>query len=405
MKTVQKSLILFIATTLFSLADTQQVNAQAHVSFQVFYDALSPYGYWVDNPAYGYVWVPTVTADFTPYGTNGYWVYSDVGWTWVSYYSWGWAPFHYGRWFTDPVYGPMWVPGNEWGPGWVSWRRSGEYYGWAPIEPGISINVAYSNGYRVPNDRWRFVHCNDFGRRDINNYYVNRSSNVTIINNTTIINNVHVDHSRNTSYNVGPDRAEVQTRTHVVVTPVAIKESNKPGQSLVKNQLQLYRPQVQKANSNGVKPVPAKVENIKNVKPIGQRSAETKTQSPVNVNNNHPSAPQKNAQVVKHETVKNPRVTQPANSRPAEQRPVEQKQYPRSAQQRPIEQKQNPQPEQQRPVQPRTQEQRPQQQHPRELRMQEQRPTPQRQVHPTERKPQREIHQGAAQNRDENPRH
>ena len=26
---------------------------------------------------------------FTPYSTNGYWVFTNEGWTWVSDYSWG----------------------------------------------------------------------------------------------------------------------------------------------------------------------------------------------------------------------------------------------------------------------------------------------------------------------------
>src|ERR1700752_5301314 len=89
----------------------QKVAAQgASVSFQVFYDNLSPYGTWVESPEYGYVWGPDVGPGFTPYGTNGYWVYTDWGWTWVSNYPWGWAPFHYGRWYSDPVYGQVWVP-------------------------------------------------------------------------------------------------------------------------------------------------------------------------------------------------------------------------------------------------------------------------------------------------------
>jgi hypothetical protein len=41
------------------------------VSYQSFYDALSPYGQWIDNPQYGYVWMPNVGPDFKPYATNG----------------------------------------------------------------------------------------------------------------------------------------------------------------------------------------------------------------------------------------------------------------------------------------------------------------------------------------------
>src|SRR5882672_7602363 len=92
------------------------------VSVSYFYDALSPYGRWVDYPSYGWCWSPAgVAAEWRPY-SDGYWVYSDFGWTWVDYEPWGWAPFHYGRWLEDPQYGWLWVPGTEWAPAWVAWR-------------------------------------------------------------------------------------------------------------------------------------------------------------------------------------------------------------------------------------------------------------------------------------------
>jgi hypothetical protein len=103
-------------------------NQSGDVSYQTFYDNLSPYGQWIDYPNYGYVWSPSVGADFKPYATNGHWVYTDMGWTWASDYNWGWATFHYGRWFYDNSYGWLWVPGYDWAPAWVSWRSSNDYY-------------------------------------------------------------------------------------------------------------------------------------------------------------------------------------------------------------------------------------------------------------------------------------
>ena len=76
---------------------------QDDITYQQFYDDLSPYGNWVNYGSYGYAWVPGVS-NFRPYYTNGYWVYSDYGWTWASNYNWGWAPFHYGRWVNDMSY-------------------------------------------------------------------------------------------------------------------------------------------------------------------------------------------------------------------------------------------------------------------------------------------------------------
>ena len=271
MKSTIKILILFILVNASGLIGTEKVSAQVSVSFQVFYDDLSPYGYWVDNPNYGYVWVPNVSPGFAPYGTNGYWVFTNEGWTWVSNYSWGWAPFHYGRWFYDSYYGWVWVPDTEWGPGWVTWRRSEGYYGWAPIGPGVSMDIAYSNSYNLPYDRWRFVRDRDFGRRDINNYYVRSSNYTTIINNSTVINNIQVNNSRHVRYNAGPDRTEVEKRVGKTFTPIAIKESNRPAQNLNKDQLEIYRPQVQKNISADQKPAPSKVVGWKGNQPTKQQ--------------------------------------------------------------------------------------------------------------------------------------
>ncbi|HEY1959707.1 MAG TPA: DUF6600 domain-containing protein [Polyangiaceae bacterium] len=105
-----------------------------------FRQALAPYGSWVDDPQYGTIWFPSPSAvggDFTPYLTNGHWVY-DNDYTWVSDYDWGWAPFHYGRWFVYPGHGWAWIPGTEYAGAWVTWRNGDDgygYVGWAPTPP------------------------------------------------------------------------------------------------------------------------------------------------------------------------------------------------------------------------------------------------------------------------------
>ena len=144
MKLKIKQLAIALAIVIAALINPKQISAQGNnVNFQVFYDELSPYGDWVDYQNYGYVWIPNVGPDFVPYSTAGYWTLTNYGWTWVSDYDWGWAPFHYGRWSYDNYYGWLWVPGNEWGPSWVNWRRADGYYGWSPMEPGISIYLSF----------------------------------------------------------------------------------------------------------------------------------------------------------------------------------------------------------------------------------------------------------------------
>src|SRR6185436_19910106 len=107
---------------------------------------------------------------------------------------------------------------------------------WAPMGPGISVELSFGGGYRVPDDHWRFVTERDISRSDIDCRYVDRSTNVTIINNSTVINNTYVDNSRHTTYVAGPKRDEVQRVTGTTIKPVAIQENDKPGQTLNNDQ-------------------------------------------------------------------------------------------------------------------------------------------------------------------------
>ena len=312
MRTIRKAVILWILLIGMIGVAPQEATAQASVNFQLFYDNLSPHGYWIDNPNYGYVWVPNVSRGFTPYRTNGYWVYTEAGWTWVSNYSWGWAPFHYGRWFYDSYYGWVWVPDNYWGPAWVSWRYYDGYYGWAPIGPSVSASMAFSNGYNIPHSHWVFVKESNFGRRNISNYYISSANNTTFVNKSKVINNIHVDKTTKVRYNAGPNRAEVQKRSKLALAPVNLRERSRPGQSLSGTELQLYKPRVEKEVSKGRKPAPAIVTRQSEVKSITER---------------------RNEAIAKRKTVQKEKGTQQMNAtRPAANRSRE-TQYQRELQQ------------------------------------------------------------------------
>src|SRR5205814_3952510 len=59
----------------------------ADASYAGFYDALAPYGSWVDVDGYGRCWQPTVEVadpNWQPYLDCGRWVYTDCGWYWMS---------------------------------------------------------------------------------------------------------------------------------------------------------------------------------------------------------------------------------------------------------------------------------------------------------------------------------
>jgi hypothetical protein len=282
MKKNIKVLVLLIMVVIASVIFTKPTSAQQNnVSFQVFYDQLSPYGEWVNYPNWGYVWIPDAGADFVPYSTQGHWILTDDGWAWMSDYSWGWAPFHYGRWDYDQYYGWFWVPGNEWGPAWVSWRRADGYYGWAPLEPGISVSASFGRAYDSHNDHWMFVRDRDIDRTEINHYYINRTDQDRVVRYSSVINNTYVDNRRHTTYVTGPARTDFQKVSGRQVKPVTIQEYNKPGQNISNDHFQIYRPVVIKNTDQRNKPAPARITNLKDVK---QPSERNKTNQQGNLN-------------------------------------------------------------------------------------------------------------------------
>jgi hypothetical protein len=292
---IKKLAIVFAIALAAFLTPKQSFAQHEDVNFQVFYDALSPYGQWVDYKSYGYVWIPDVGSDFVPYSTSGYWVLTDYGWTWVSDYEWGWAPFHYGRWNYDNYYGWLWVPDSEWGPSWVNWRRADGYYGWSPMEPGSSITLSIGMPYDRYNDHWMFVREMDFERHDIHRYSVNQSEHANIFRRSAVINTTYIDNSRHTTYVSGPSRSEVQRVTGRRINPVGIQENNRPGRDVNDGKLNVYRPQVTRNNAVGQKPAPGRVENIKDVKRPSERNASPQPRNVTPQNNNifQPSTPVK----------------------------------------------------------------------------------------------------------------
>ncbi|NWJ49983.1 MAG: hypothetical protein HXX14_03875 [Bacteroidetes bacterium] len=308
--------ILLTMITSFVVMPKQVSAQQAGVSFQVFYDQLSPYGQWVDYPNYGYVWIPDVGTEFVPYSTAGHWILTDDGWTWVSDYDWGWAPFHYGRWDYDNNYGWFWVPDTIWGPSWVNWRSAEGYYGWSPMRPGISLSISFGNNYDRRNDHWTFVRDRDFDRPDINRYYINHFDHDQIIRNSTVINQTYFDNSRHTTYVYGPKREDVQRFSGRSIRPVSIQENNKPGQSVNNGQLRIYRPDIKKNNDRDQKPVPSRLIDLKDVKhPSGRNGSDQPRNN--NPSNNNIRVQQPNT-VIPQNNINVVRPVQPQNTNPTQ---------------------------------------------------------------------------------------
>src|SRR5437868_820830 len=187
-------------------------------SYDTFYTQLDQYGDWRETSDYGYVWQPRQAQSRTwrPY-TDGHWVYTDVGWTWVSEEPFGWATYHYGRWTRLRNIGWVWVPGDEWAPAWVSWRKSNDYVGWAPLPPearfdrGTGIHNWSDSYYDVGPDQYCFVETKQFGAPRLENAVVPSERNVTIVNQTTNVTNI--TYNNTTIVNQGPSYDEIRTQT------------------------------------------------------------------------------------------------------------------------------------------------------------------------------------------------
>jgi hypothetical protein len=207
-----KRLLIFASACAFALTVFQSGGADVSVNF--FYDNLNG-GNWYQVADYGYVWQPdaATSAEWRPY-TDGYWAYTDVGWTWVSYEDFGWATYHYGRWVRLEDYGWCWVPGYEWGPAWVSWRTGGNYIGWAPLPPEGRGEIVYESRpitghvdveFGIGPAYYNFIDVRFIGEPVLRGHFYDYNQNVVYMNNTVNVTNITYNNS--VVYNYGPDYA------------------------------------------------------------------------------------------------------------------------------------------------------------------------------------------------------
>lgn len=209
------------------------------VSFQSFYDVLSPMGEWIqitkedidedlnDGEGQGYssylegddellfIWRPSVDDGWKPY-MNGKWEYTDHGWLWVSSDKWGNSTYNYGRWWNSPKYGWVWLPGYTWAPAWVRWKVTGNHFGWTALTPKAKWNSdkgITNNNYKYNNNDndWVFVSDANFGE-EINKTNITPSSeNGALVKSGNDIVNITSDNDK--IVNSGPDVNDAEKRT------------------------------------------------------------------------------------------------------------------------------------------------------------------------------------------------
>lgn len=226
-----KKILFAVSMLAFAVSAVPQARG-ADTSIDFIYDNLSG-GNWIEVEGYGYGWQPDLGVsdpNWRPY-SDGYWAYTDYGWTWISYEDFGWATYHYGRWANLADYGWVWFPGEDldWGPAWVSWRTGGDYIGWAPLPPrgpgvvyegqpiGVNVDVTFDIGP----ENYNFCDVRFIGEPVLRDRIIPPVQNVTYIINTVNVTNIYVQN--NIVYNYGPDYAVVNRYSSRPIQRLAIE--------------------------------------------------------------------------------------------------------------------------------------------------------------------------------------
>jgi hypothetical protein len=190
---------IVVAAASLSAPSVQAQEVLSEEGFGFFYDSLAPYGDWIQVAGYGPCWRPEMDEDWAPY-TEGYWAYTDVGWTWVSHEPFGSIVYHYGRWLLSDR-GWCWVPGADWSPAWVSWRSGPDYIGWAPLPPEVPWHPqrGISNWVDVHTEigpaYYRFCSVRDFSSPVLSGVLLRPSRNAVIMVRTENVTHITIRNS------------------------------------------------------------------------------------------------------------------------------------------------------------------------------------------------------------------
>jgi hypothetical protein len=222
------------------------------VSVTYFHNDLAPYGRWIEYSPYGWCWTPyAAPLGWRPY-SDGYWAYTDVGWSWVSYEPWGWATYHYGRWAYDSFYGWIWVPGSVWAPSWVAWHHGNGWVGWAPLPPDahwdVHAGLKYRHVDRIPPGQWCFVEQRHLSQTKLKTKIVSVARNETLFKQTRDGTRYSVRGGK--PVNEGLEVAAVERTTDRKFQRLEVADAQTPqkGERVASGKVEYFRPEVREAD-------------------------------------------------------------------------------------------------------------------------------------------------------------
>lgn len=280
--------------------DSEEDLYMNSVSFQSFYDVLSPMGEWIEitkdeidedlNEGEGqsfsslfedgavYIWKPSVESGWKPY-MNGRWEYTDHGWLWVSSDKWGNSTYNYGRWWNSPKHGWVWLPGYTWAPAWVRWKVTGNHIGWVALNPKAKWkrdNGITENNYKYTNNNndWVFVSDNNFAGELSSSSITSSSENKSLINSANDITDIKSEND--IIINRGPDVSDVEKRTGKPFRKKKIKFSRDKNAVIGDDDVVIGRESFKKDKEHKLKEKPGHYKKNDRVKKVGKRNNQPK---------------------------------------------------------------------------------------------------------------------------------
>lgn len=139
-------------------------------SLDMFAD-LRFFGSWYYHDSFGWVWRPTVSRIWAPM-TQGYWVWTENDWMWVTHDRFGSDPYNYGYWAEDTALGWVWVPDCIWQPLRCQWIQWDTYVAWAPLLPPGEGEYRDPWTLNANDSPWVTVRLANFMKFDVSRYKV-----------------------------------------------------------------------------------------------------------------------------------------------------------------------------------------------------------------------------------------